>query len=67
MYSRWYNDDTIGYLVASTYAEAKGWLFGLFFGWRMAHNNESRFLFSRKDWANIDDRISYYETFVKKS
>lgn len=67
MISRKYHVDSIEYLIASTYTEAKSYLFNIFFGWkRTDSNNYATFLLSKKDWNNIDIKIKYYYTFVKK-
>lgn len=67
MTTRKYHIDTIEYLITDTYAEAKGRLFNLFFGWRKTDsNNMAYFNLSNKDWENIDISIKYYYTFVEK-
>ena len=64
MITRWYSDDSIEGLLAATYAEGKSFLFQMFFGWREARKSEMKFVFSRKDWKNIDRKIEYYKKFV---
>ena len=64
MITRWYNEDSIEAVLASTYAGGKGYLFEMFFGWRENRKGESRFVFSRKDWERIDTAIEYYKKFV---
>ena len=67
MTTRKYHIDTIEYLITDTYAEAKGHLFNLFFGWRKTDSNDmAYFNLSNKDWENIDISIKYYYTFVEK-
>lgn len=65
MITRWVNQNTVEYVITSTYAEGKGYLFNLFFGWRQTHKDNARFTLSRKDWKIIDEMIEYYYTFVK--
>lgn len=67
MISRWYNQDSVEHVIASTYASGKGYIFEMFFGWRQNHNNESRFVFSKKDWEKIDTEIKYFKKFVEKA
>ncbi len=67
MEKRAYHIDTIEYLITGTYAEAKGYLFNLFFGWRKTDSNDMAYFYmSNKDWEIIDIKIRYYYTFVKK-
>ena len=67
MISRKYHINSIEYLITNTWAEAKGYLFNIFFGWRRTDsNNYATFFLSKKDWENIDIKIKYYYTFVEK-
>lgn len=67
MISRKYHIDSIEYLITNTWAEAKGYLFNIFFGWRKTDsNNYATFLLSKKDWKNIDIKIKYYNVFIKE-
>lgn len=66
MITRWYHEDSIEYLIASTYATGKGRLFEMFCGWRGTHNHECKMVFSANDWKNIDESIEYYNKFVAK-
>ena len=34
MITRWYNENSVEYLIASAYATGKGRMFEMFFGWR---------------------------------
>lgn len=65
MVTRWLNDDSIEYIIASTYASAKGRLFEIYFGWRQTKEGKARFVFSRKDWERIDEMIEYSKRFLK--
>ena len=65
MISRWLPLYSIDYTIASTYAQGKGFLFEMFFGWRQTNiRNECRMVFSRRDWKKIDEMISFYHTFA---
>ncbi len=66
MITRWYHEDSIEYVIASTYAQGKGRLFEMFFGWRETYNHECRMVFSANDWENIDECIEYYNEFVRE-
>jgi len=65
MISRWYNENSIEAVIASTFASGKGRIFEMFFGWRENHKGECRFVFSRNDWEKIDEEIEYYKKFIK--
>ena len=66
MITRWLNEDSIEYIIASTYASGKGRLFEIYFGWRQTNKDgKARFVFSRKDWEKIDEMIEYYKRFLK--
>ena len=67
MITRWLPDNSIEYIIASTYASGKGYLFDMFFGWRQTKGGQCRMVFSRKDWKRIDEMVKYYNTFVNKS
>ena len=67
MIAKWFNNDSIEYIIASAYATGKGRWFGMFFGWRECHKNESKIILSKHDWEEVNDLIEYYNKFVKKS
>lgn len=66
MISRILDDNSIEYVVAVTYASAKGRLFEMFFGWRGCRGNYSRVVLSKKGWARVDEMVRYYHTFCEK-
>lgn len=61
MIKRWIEEDTIREAIVSAYTEGKGYLFGIFFGWRASRCGKSCYCLSRKDWKEIDILIKYYE------
>jgi len=65
MIARWYNINSIEYVIACAYASGKGRIFEIFYGWRTVYNNDCKMVFSRKDWENIDELIRYYNRFCK--
>ena len=65
MITRWYNENSIEYLIASAYATGKGRMFEMFFGWRQTKGEDCRMVFSRRDWEKIDELIEYAHRFVK--
>ncbi len=67
MITRWVNINSIEYVIASTYAQGKGYIFEMLFGWRKTRGEDAKFVFCKKDWENIDTMIKYYNTFVKKT
>lgn len=67
MITRWYNEDSIETVIASTYSNGKGYLFEIFFGLRENHNGRCRFVFSEKDWKHIDKNIKNCREYVKNS
>lgn len=67
MTARWYNENSIESVIASTFARGKGRLFEMFFGWRENRKGENKFVFSDNDWEQIDEEIEYYKKFVKNS
>lgn len=67
MISRWVRTDIPEYAIVCAYADAKDPIFQMLFGWRECHNNESRFVFTRRDWNKIEAIIKYYKTFIEKN
>lgn len=67
MIARWYNENSIEAVISSSFARGKGYIFELFFGWRENRKGESKFIFSHKDWKQIDEEIEYFNTFVKEN
>lgn len=67
METRWLNINSIDYVIASSYAAGKGYLFEMFFGWRKTRNENCKMVFSKKDWKTIDTMKKYYNTFVKNN
>lgn len=64
---RYYDLDSIQALLTFTYVRAKGYWYGVFFGWReTVHDNVGRFFLPRKAWEDIDIEIDYYNKFVAK-
>ncbi len=66
METRFLNENSIEYVIASAYSQGKGYLFELFFGWRGTKKETAKMVFSRKDWQNIDTMVKYYNKFVIK-
>ena len=66
MITRWLHEDSIEYVIASTYASGKGYFFETLFGWRQNKKGNCKMVFSKKDWKKIDEMIEYYNTFVNK-
>ena len=68
METRWLHQDSIEYIIAETYAHAKGYLFEIFFGWRKTTSNGmSKIVLTRRGWKKVDEMIKYYEVFHKNS
>lgn len=67
MITRWIDIDTIEYVIACSYADGKGFVFSLFFGWREANKYKARFVLGKKDWRAINTMIEYYYKYVKKA
>ena len=67
MITRWIDNNTIEYVITSTYTEGKSYIFNMFFGWRQTRENNAKFVLSKKDWEKIDVMIRYYNRFVKKT
>ena len=66
MITKYFDINSIEYLITDSYVEGKGYIFGMFFGWRRTKNDIAEFLLSKKDWEKIDTEIKYYYTFIKK-
>lgn len=62
---RWYDENSIEYVICFTYASGRGKLFEMFYGWRETRNGKCKMIFSTADWKNIDESIEYYYKFVK--
>ncbi len=68
MVTKWLNENSVEYVIASAYAQGKGRLFEMFFGWRQTDKNGNcKMIFSRRDWENIDELIEYHNTYVKNT
>ena len=65
MVTRWYHIDSIEFVIADTFSSGKGIAFEIFFGWREINNNMAKFIFSKKDWAIIDESVEYHKRYVK--
>lgn len=66
MITRWYNESSVEYLIASAYATGKGRMFEMLYGWRQTDKDGNcRMVFSRRDWEKIDELIEYAHRFVK--
>lgn len=66
MIAKWLDDNSIEAVIAFTYASAKGFIFEMFFGWRQTKHDKVKFLFSKRDWKNIDTMVKYYYKYVNK-
>lgn len=67
MITRYLNENSIEYTIASTYASGKGFIFEMFFGWRHTDKNGIvKFILSRKGWQVVDEMIEYYHRYVEK-
>jgi len=67
METRWIHEDSVEYVIASTYAKSKSYLFQSFFGWRQTKSDGmARFVLTKRGWKMVDESIKYYYTFVKK-
>lgn len=68
METRWLHQDSIDYIIAETYASAKGRLFEMFFGWRQTKKDGmSKIILTRRGWKIVDEMIEYYKVFHKNS
>ena len=68
METRWLHQDSIEYIIAETYAHAKGYLFEMFFGWRKTTSNGmSKMVLTRRGWKKVDEMVKYYKVFHKNS
>lgn len=66
MISKWLDENSIEYVLAITYAESKGRLFEMFFGWRCSRKDgRSRIVLPKKGWATVAEMTQYYNTFCK--
>ena len=64
MISKWLDENSVEYVLAITYAEGKGRLFEMFFGWRGSYKNGlSRVVLPQKGWATVAEMAQYYRTF----
>lgn len=64
MISKWLDENSIEYVLAITYAESKGRLFEMFFGWRCSRKDgRSRIVLPKKGWATVAEMAQYYHTF----
>ena len=64
MISKWLDENSIEYVLAITYAESKGRLFEMFFGWRGSRKDgRSRIVLPQKGWATVAEMAQYYHTF----
>ena len=67
MITRYLNENSIEYTIASAYASGKGRLFEMFFGWRRTDKNGTvKFILSRKGWQVVDEMVEYYHRYVEK-
>jgi hypothetical protein len=67
MITKWIDNDTLEYVITSTYTEGKSYIFNSFFGWRKTREGKAKFVLSKRDWEKIDVMIRYYNRFVKKT
>lgn len=61
-------ENSLEYLIAITYAEAKGFLFEMFFGWRGTDKDgNAKIILTKKGWIAVEEKIKYYNKFIKNS
>lgn len=64
MIAKWINVDSIEYTIACNYADGKGCIFEMFFGWRGIKGDKAKMVFSRKDWKKINTMVEYSKKYL---